>query len=178
MMQPDGNVDEKTRRFVALLGAQDRRMFGYILALVPNYADAEELAQKVRLRLWEQFDSYDVEKDFGAWARTIAYYLVLAHRKSNADRIQLSEEVLEAIAERVSMDVERIDDWQWALQECLARLDESKRQILMRYYSTGETLREIAVQTGRSIEAVRHSMLRTRLALADCVARVLRREGN
>ncbi|MEX0611905.1 MAG: sigma-70 family RNA polymerase sigma factor [Pirellulales bacterium] len=176
MTHRDANQDEKTRRFVALLGAHDRRLFGYILALVSNYADAEELAQKTRLRLWEQFDEYDVEKDFGAWARTIAHYLILAYRKSHVDRIQLSDEALEAIAARMGAD-EQIDDWQWALQECLGRLNESKRQVLLRYYSTGETLREIATQTGRSFDAVRHSVLRTRLALADCVSRVLRREG-
>jgi RNA polymerase sigma-70 factor (ECF subfamily) len=176
MTHSSANQDEKTRRFVALLGVHDRRLFGYILALVPNYADAEELAQKTRLRLWEQFDQYDVERDFGAWARTIAHYLILAHRKSRTDRIQLSDEALEVIAVRVGAD-ERIDDWQWALQECLGRLDESKRQILVRYYTTGETLREIAAQTGRTFDAVRHSVLRTRLALADCMARVLRREG-
>lgn len=176
-MMSDRNLEETTRRFVALLGTQDRRLFGYILSLVPNYADAEELAQKVRLRLWEQFDEYDVEKDFGAWARTIAYYFVLAHRKAVAGRSsQLSDAAFKVIAERAATEVERLDDWQWALQECLGQLNESKRQLLMRYYS-GETLREVAIQVGRSFDTVRHSVLRTRLALADCVARVLRREG-
>ena len=177
-MEPNRNLDEKTRRFVALLGAHDRRLLSYILALVPNYANAEELAQQVRLRLWEQFDNYDVEKDFGAWARTIAYYLILAHRKSTAGQaLQLSDEICDAIALKVTVSLEQNDDWHWALQECLGRLDESKRQVLMRYYSTGESLREVAAQMGRSFDAVRHSVLRTRMAIADCVERVLRREG-
>lgn len=172
------NQDAKTRRFVALLGAHDRRLFGYILALVPHYADAEELAQQVRLRLWEQFDEYDATKDFGAWARTIAHYRILAHRESVAGkRAQLSGEAFDAIAAPASAAMEQFDDRQWALQECLGRLHESKRQLLMRYYSTGETLREIATQTGRTFDAVRHSVLRTRLSLAECVGRVLRREG-
>lgn len=161
-----------------MVGVYDRTLFGYILALVPNFADAEEIAQQVRLRLWEQFDEYDPEKDFGAWAKTIAHYLVLAHRKSSSQkRIQFNTETIDAIAQEVSSFAEREDDRKWAMQECLGKMEEPKRRLLMRYYSTGNTLREIAAEVGRSFDAVRHSVLRTRLALADCVERVLRREG-
>jgi RNA polymerase sigma-70 factor (ECF subfamily) len=171
--------NEKTTRFVALMGTHDRRLFGFILSLVPHFADAEELAQQVRLRLWQQFDEYDAEKDFGAWARTIAHYLVLAHYKSAAARrARFGSQTIEAIAEKASGVCERDDDRKWAMQECLGKLDESKRRLLVRYYSTGETLREIATQVGRSFDAVRHSVLRTRLALAECIERVLQREGS
>jgi RNA polymerase sigma-70 factor, ECF subfamily len=170
--------NEKTARFVALVGAHDRRLFGYILSLVPHFADAEELAQQVRLRLWQQFDDYDAEKDFGAWARTIAHYLVLAHYKTTAaQRARFSPQTIDTIAAKASESVEQDDDRKWAMQECLGKLDESKRRLLVRYYSTGETLSEIATQVGRSFDAVRHSVLRTRLALADCIQRVLQREG-
>jgi RNA polymerase sigma-70 factor (ECF subfamily) len=171
------NSHDKTRHFVALIGAYDRALFGYILALVPNFADAEELAQQVRLRLWQQFDGYDPEKDFGAWAKTIAHYLILAHRKSSTQRrVQFNTETIDAITLEVSAQAERDDDRKWAMQECLGKMEEPKRRLLMQYYSTGNTLREIAAEIGRSFDAVRHSILRTRLALADCVQRVLRRE--
>jgi RNA polymerase sigma-70 factor, ECF subfamily len=170
--------DEKTRRFVALMGANDRRLFGYVLSLVPNFADAEELSQQVRLRLWEQFDAYDPEKDFGTWAKTIAHYLILAYRKSTAiARVRFSDQAIEAIAAKFDVVTKHDDDRKWAMQECLARLAESKRKILVRYYSTGESLREIAIEIGRSFDSVRHSVLRSRLVLAECIERTLRREG-
>lgn len=169
--------NEKTARFVALVGAHDRRLFGYILSLVPHFADAEELAQQVRLRLWQQFDDYDAAKDFGAWARTIAHYLVLAHYKTaNSQRARFSPQMVETIADKAGDTAQRDDDRKWAMQECLGKLDESKRRLLVRYYSTDETLREIANKIGRSFDSVRHSVLRTRMALADCIQRVLQRE--
>ena len=54
------------REFLRLLGEHERRLRGFILALVPHWADADDIAQEVRLRLWEQFDDYDPAKDFGA----------------------------------------------------------------------------------------------------------------
>lgn len=61
---PDG--DDRTREFLRLLGQHERRLRGFILSLVPHWADAEDIAQEVRIRLWEQFDNYDPAKDFGA----------------------------------------------------------------------------------------------------------------
>ncbi len=160
------------------MGAHDQHLIAYILTLVPNFADAEELAQQVRLRLWEQFEDYDPEKDFGAWARTIAYYLVLAHYKSSTTRrrVLLSHRTLELLAQEAAVAAEQQSDVLWAMRECLGRLDESKRKLLMRYYSSNDTLQHIASQIGRSLHAVRHSVSRTRVALAGCIERTLRRE--
>ena len=58
--------DDRVNQYIQLLAKHERRLRGYILALVPNYADAEDVAQDVRIRLWEQFDRYDPAKDFGA----------------------------------------------------------------------------------------------------------------
>ena len=59
-------------RISRLLAQYEPRLRGFILTLCPNWADAEDIAQEVKLRLWEQFDEYDPARDFGAWACTIA----------------------------------------------------------------------------------------------------------
>ena len=56
--------DERTREYLRLLGQHERRLLGFILSLVPNWADADDIAQEVKIRLWEQFDKYDPAKDF------------------------------------------------------------------------------------------------------------------
>jgi len=42
-----------------LLAKNERRLSQYVLALVPNWADADDLIQQTKVRLWEQFGQYD-----------------------------------------------------------------------------------------------------------------------
>lgn len=67
--------DRSTVEFLRLLSQHERRVKSFILALVPNWADADDLYQETTVRLWEQFADYDPDQEFGAWACTIAYYI-------------------------------------------------------------------------------------------------------
>ena len=87
-MTADDNksVDEKARtnEYLRLLGRYERELQIYVLALVPNWSDADDIVQEVRIKLWNEFDRYDANRDFGAWSRTIAYYEILAARKKSS----------------------------------------------------------------------------------------------
>jgi len=169
------STDERTREFVSLLGVHDGRLCAFILTLVPDYADADDLAQQVRLALWEQFDEFDRTKDFGVWARTIAYYKVLAFRKRSArQHARLSQAFLDSIADEAGAHSEAWDDTYRALVACLAQLDAAKRKLLISYYSAKESMRVLAGRLHRTTDSVRHSIQRTRAALAECIANRLR----
>ena len=75
--------DHRREEFVRLFQRHERGLYRYILSLVLNVAAAEEISQNTGLQLWEEFGRFDLNTDFGAWARTIAYYQVLKHRKAN-----------------------------------------------------------------------------------------------
>ena len=170
--------DRRTREYLQLLGQHERRLRGFILALVPNRADAEDIAQEVRIRLWEQFDSYDPAKDFGVWARAIARYQVLTHRTMQSRHgMVVSSELMEKIAEQVTAMSEELEAGQKALEDCFEKLPAAKRELLTRYYSGKWTTRELAAQLGRTFDATRQTILRTRLALRDCVEEALAQGG-
>lgn len=177
MPSREPSANQRTREFVSLLGIHDGRLFAFILSLVPDYSDADDLAQQVRLALWEQFDEYDREKDFGVWARTIAYYKILAFRKqSSRQHARLSHDFLESVAQQSANQSETWDANYRALVACLALLDSTKRKLLISYYSTKASMRVLAAEMKRSTDSVRHSIQRTRLALAECIAKRLREE--
>jgi RNA polymerase sigma-70 factor (ECF subfamily) len=176
--QNPASNDDRTREYLRLLRQHERRLQGFILALVPSWGDAEDIAQDVRVRLWEQFDSYDRTKDFGAWARTIAYYQVLTYReKKSRHRALIFSESLEMIAKEASAASDDADTEQRVLMECFEKLPEARKDLLMRYYSDKQTAREIAAELGQHFHATRQTILRTRMALRDCVEETLRKEG-
>ncbi|MBN1393431.1 MAG: sigma-70 family RNA polymerase sigma factor [Pirellulales bacterium] len=171
--------DQRTLQYLTLLGRHERRLRGYILALVPNWADADDIAQEVRIRLWEQFDEYDPAKDFGAWARTIAYYQVLTHREKQSRRqSKISRRCVELVAEEAAAISAELDAAEQALKDCFEKLPQVKRDLLLRYYSGRWTTREIAAESGRSFDATRQAILRTRSTLRDCVEDALHREAS
>lgn len=169
--------DRATREYLRLLGLHERRLRGFILSLVPNWADADDIAQEVRIRLWEQFGEYDSTKDFGAWARTIAYYQVLTHReRQSRHRSLISSQFVETVAAEVAAISDELDAEQRALADCFEKLPEPKRNLLLRYYSGDRTTRQLAAELGRSFDATRQAVLRARLALRDCVEETLHEE--
>lgn len=173
---PAGN-DERTRQYLAMLGRHERRLRGFVLSLVPNWADADDIAQEVRIRLWEQFDGYDPAKDFGAWARTVAYYQVLTHReKQSRRRGMLGRRALELVAEEAAAISDELDAAGRALKDCVEKLPQAKRDLLFRYYSDERSTREIAADLGRTFDATRQAILRARSTLRDCVDEALHAE--
>ncbi len=171
--------DESTKEFLLLLGQHERRLRGFILSLVPNWADADDIAQDVRIRLWEQFEGYDRSKDFGVWARAIAYFLVLTHREKQS-RLHAHERVstrfLEAVAEEVAEASKELDAGLLALKDCFDKLPEAKKELLLNYYAGDQTTREIASASGMSFDATRQAILRARITLRDCIEKALHGE--
>ena len=147
-------------------------MKAYILALVPNWADADDLYQETTVRLWEQFADYDPEQEFGAWACTIAHYMVLAHRKkSSREKGRFSQAFVDAVAEEVAATSHEADLRYHALQHCLRKLSERNRDLIRRCYSGTNTLKAVAEQMGAVLT---HSTKHCRASATPCT-NVLRR---
>jgi RNA polymerase sigma-70 factor, ECF subfamily len=183
-MEPDRgltepSVGDRTAEFLRLLGSHERGLLAFVVALVPSWSDADDIVQEVRTRLWEQFDQYDPTKDFGVWARTIAYWQVLTWRKSAQRRsTTFGTDGMDAIARHVES---RAGDWEdraSALRKCLEKLDPPKRKLIELYYSGVKSARELAEELGRSFHSVRHTLQRTRLALADCIEKTLQEQNH
>ncbi|NLF07922.1 MAG: sigma-70 family RNA polymerase sigma factor [Pirellulaceae bacterium] len=171
------NPNDRTEEYLRLLGEHDRNIYVYILALVPHWSDADDLAQETRLRLWQQFDKYLPGSDFGAWARSIAFYLVLAHREKAArNRLRFGQAFYDSIAAEFESSPNLPVLRQEALVICMEKLDQARLSLLRQYYSGQHTLREISESMGRSYDATRKALYRSQRTLADCIEAELRRK--
>jgi RNA polymerase sigma-70 factor, ECF subfamily len=169
--------DQHRDEFVRLFQRYERSIYGYILSLVPSISAADEISQNTNLLLWKAFDRFDSTKDFGVWARTIAYYQVLRYRKtSHRERVRFDSELLDAVADRAGVLCDQLVARQSYLIDCLAQLSEFRRQVIQLYYLFGMTAKAVAKKLGRSAATVEKTILRTRRTLFDCVETAMRRE--
>lgn len=160
-----------------LLAKHERRLEGFVISLVPNYADAEEVIQETKLRLWKQYHEYDVTKDFGAWACTIAYYQVLTMRnRSRSQHLKFGDAFLEKVAAEAVRDSEQVAYRQQVFADCLRKLGEAKQLLLRRCYGGQLTITQVAAELGRKAESVRQELVRVRRTLHRCIDQARRKE--
>ena len=167
----------RTLELLTLLGAHERSLFAYVCALTPNWQDAEEIMQQVRIRIWQDFEQYDPAKPFGCWARAIAYYLTLAYRKErNRQREFFSERILEEVSLTYEMVAETANERRSALVRCLDKLGGQKRRVIEEYYGSAEPSQRLADRLSMTPNALRQLLFRIRKTLFECVERATHSE--
>src|SRR5207302_10491456 len=89
----------KSRLFLRLFLQNERRLYAYILTLLPHRADADDILQEASLVMWDKFDETNPPSDFTAWGCRIAYFKVLDfYKKRQRSRVRFSQVILERIA--------------------------------------------------------------------------------
>jgi RNA polymerase sigma-70 factor (ECF subfamily) len=159
-----------TDDFVRLWTQHAQRVFAYLLTLVPNRADAEELLQETSMVLWEKFSEFQPGSDFRAWACRVAFNKVRNFRQKQTHAlVHLNDQLLELINQQTSRDSEVLD-WQYrALADCYAKLRPVDQELIALRYRAGATTRGVAQQVGRSSDAVYKSLTRIHATLFDCI---------
>ncbi len=159
---------------MALFAAHHRRLFRYILTLLPRLHAAEDVLQETNLVLWRRFSEFRPGTDFYAWAARVAFLQVLSYRKSSRRQsFPLDEEVLETLAARSIESTEHLDNARDALQTCLTKLRAEDRELVLRRYMSGESGKKVAAELGRPQNSVYKSLGRIRQGLLECIRRSL-----
>lgn len=172
--------DCKARAFMPLFLQNERRVYAYILTVLPSRADADDVLQEASIVMWEKFDPAQPPNDFAAWGCRIAYFKVLDFRKKHArSRVFFCQEMLDRVAETAieQADALELDNRSAALTQCLQKLNERDRDLLTRRLAEGATTQSTAEQVGRSVDAVYKALAKIRQSLFECVTRRLAAEG-
>jgi len=78
--------------FEVLLGRYQVRVFSFVLRLVGNGADAEDLSQEVFLKAFANLDAYDQGRPLISWLLGIAHHSVVDFLRSRKPGLSLDEE--------------------------------------------------------------------------------------
>src|SRR5262249_17265094 len=143
----------KGRLFPRLFLQTERRRYAYILTLLPNRADADDVLQEASLVMWDKFDEEHPPDDFTAWGCRIAYFKVLDFcKKRHRSRVVFSQPLLERLAETAAETAAtlQLDGRRHALAGCLGKLSPRDRGLLGRRFADGAPVQSPAAQVGRS----------------------------
>lgn len=178
---PNGDViAARGKLFLRLFLQNERRIYAYILTLLPNRADAADVLQDASLVMWDKFDAAAPPDNFAAWGCRIAYFKVLEFRKkSQRSRVQFSQAMLERVAETAAEQAEalQLDERREALTGCIEKLPPKDRDLLTRRFEQGASTESTAQAVNRSVDAIYKALAKIRQTLFDCVTRALAQEG-
>jgi RNA polymerase sigma-70 factor (ECF subfamily) len=163
-------------RFEAFVRSYQDMVFATAVRLLGNPTEAEDVAQTVFLKAFEQFDTLDANPAAGGWLRTVARNTCLNHLSryrsrwrffSELVRPEADEPVFEdslAATDSPIRELERADD-RARLEQALQNLPPHQRVPLVLYHFEGASYEEIARALRISLAKVKSDMHRGRAAL-------------
>lgn len=167
-----------------LVRAHQGGIFRYLRYLGARFAAAEDLVQETFLAAFKSARPPDLQDDraTAAWLRGVARNLFLTHcRRNRSNPVNVTARYLEG-AERVwvSEFLREGDgfDYVEALRICLETLADSQRRTLTLRYAENRSRSEMASLLNMTENSVKSLLRRIRAALARCVGKRLKLEGN
>jgi RNA polymerase sigma-70 factor (ECF subfamily) len=171
--------NDRTEEFIRLFAVNQRRIYGFVAAIVPRAVEADDVFQNISAGLWQNFHRFEKGTDFLAWSLQFARFAILKYYRSQRQlgRLVFSDEVLESLADEAATASDEIDRRLEALRGCLQQLPQRSRELIeLRYESQLVSCREVAARVGRSVEGVYKALRRIHTLLLQCVERALATE--
>ena len=162
--------------FRSLIDQYQRMVIAYFAGAVRDDALVEELTQDTFVTAYEKLAQYQ-NKGFPSWLMAIARSKLLMHLRSKQRRANALERLRHEIAVTTHDHAERFDHEATRLQitqlhECLQQLPEQTARLIRTCYLDGATVKELAVELGRSEDSVRSTLFRARRQLRNCMLAV------
>ncbi|MDX6308291.1 MAG: polymerase sigma-70 factor, subfamily [Nocardioidaceae bacterium] len=161
------------RAFAELYDATSRTVFGIVLRVLRDRAQAEEVSQEVFLEAWRLATRYDpVQGSPSAWINTIAHRRAVdrvrsAERSVQRDLRHAAGEFLASSPDVSEVVVAR--DEGSRVRRALAELPEAQRTALALAYFDGRTQREVAEMLNVPLGTVKSRMRDAMRKLRTCL---------
>jgi RNA polymerase sigma-70 factor (ECF subfamily) len=169
--------DPKADKFMSLLVPNQRRILAFILSLVPNKPNAEDILQETLVEMWNKFDQFETGTDFASWACTFAKYKVIEfRRKTKNSKLLFNDDLVRTLEIESGKKFKKMSCYIDALQQCTQKLTLKEIGFLKQRYEDGLTLTKIAVRTGISFQGVHKAISVIHIKLVRCIRAALRQE--
>lgn len=161
-----------TAEFVAQITRSQRHLQAFILTLIWNPADADDVLQEANLVLWEKAAEFDQTRPFLPWAMRICQLQAMAWLKTRARaRNRLDDALLATIAAEALDETDELEPRRRALNDCLGRLPDDHRDLVAKRYRPDGSVNDLAAARGSTPNAVSEQLRRIRATLLACIER-------
>jgi RNA polymerase sigma-70 factor (ECF subfamily) len=169
---PTALSPERQEEFVVLLNATHAPLLRYVMSLVANRHDAEDVLQRASVVMWRRFATFEKGTDFIAWATTVAFYEVRNfQRVTGRSRLEFDADLLQTLAVERVQHVRKWNPRMEALEGCVEKLDAANRSLIEAFYTRGVDVGELAREQDRAPQTIYNKLNFIRRALAECVQR-------
>jgi RNA polymerase sigma-70 factor (ECF subfamily) len=149
-----------------------RRLYGYVMSIIPNPTVADDIVQETASVLWLKFDKYEKGTDFAAWALAIARFQILNYmKKQKTYKKYFSQKTIETIENVISKTSKQEDGRIDALRSCIKKLKDDQRKLLYLRYEFGATLKSLSKRLSININTIYSRLSRIHINLLHCVMR-------
>jgi RNA polymerase sigma-70 factor, ECF subfamily len=175
-VQTQPTEPNRSTEFTTFMRAYQDMVFSTAARLVGNDAQAEDIAQEVFLKAYEQFGQLRAGSTAGGWLKTVATNLALNHLGRYRKRWRLFSELRTDASEEDSAGPDLplpdtlladlgAEQRRGLIDDALRRLPEHQRLPLVLYHFEELSYQEIAVRLGASLAKVKTDIRRARAAL-------------
>lgn len=149
----------------------------YIIGLIRNPHDAEDIFQEVWMTLNRAIHNGKSIENVQKWSRFTARNLILHYWRSKRRKgIIVDSEFLDFVDQAYEENDTETELWNKrfiALQVCMKKLNEKMNQLISLKYERGLKFKEIAEITKKSAQSIKMSVSRIRQKLRDCTEKEL-----
>ena len=170
----------ESAEFVTQITRSQRQLHAFILSMVWNPADADDVLQQTNLVLWEKAAEFDVSRPFLPWAMRFAQLQALAwlkQRQRQQQRHVFDDNLARLLAEEAAADEPAFETRRHALALCLQKLRPEQRELIARRYEPDASVKAMAEAGGTTPKAVSDRLRRIRRALLECIEQTLAEEA-
>ena len=171
-------IEQRDVQGVQQLIQHQERLYAYILALVSDGNVAEDVLQETNLAASRVLGETREVNDFVAWMFGVARNQVAAYRRSQGrDRLVFDDDLLSVLGDEAAESTNDLPRRQEALGGCLESLPQEQRDIILRRYHPGASLRSLATELQRTVGSMSQTLYRIRMTLMNCIEGKLTNEG-
>ena len=165
---------EQAGRFVSQLMACQHQIYSFILTLVPNLSDADDLMQETAAVMWRKYETSEPISNFSAWGKMIARNKVLNYyTKRKNERLLFNDDLLHDVIEREERASRETAQRLKTLQSCITKLRENDRRLVQLLYERNITIKSLAERVQRPVQGLYKAMARIHNTLLLCMKRAL-----